>query len=147
MREMRSKSVWRDIWRCMHVCCSVCYGREMVKEMPVCMVLQLALLCVWGGACGYSGMNIHLSHNTNKHIDPPLLYTVHYKKKRKKKQLALHLLRLARLKVVNGYWYWGESRLSIESVLRLFVQKENGIMYWLHREPRPLPSEMYSQCK
>lgn len=75
---------------CVCVCTAGVYG-----------VATSLVVCV--GACGYSGMNIHLSHNTNKHIDSPLLYTVHYKKKRKKKQLALHLLRLARLKVVNGY--------------------------------------------
>ena len=61
-------------------------------------------------------------------------YCIQYStKKEQKKQLAPHLLCLARLKVVNGYWYWGESRLSIESVLRLFVQKENGVMYWKQR--------------
>lgn len=61
------------------------------------------LVCVrvgigWGGR-RHSCMNIYLPNSTNKHIDPPSLYTVRHKKR----QLALHLLRLARLKVVNGY--------------------------------------------
>lgn len=42
------------------------------------MLLMSLALCV--GACGCSGMNIHLSHNTNKDIDSPLQYTVCYKK-------------------------------------------------------------------
>lgn len=42
------------------------------------MLLMLLALCV--GACSCSGVNIHLSHNTNKDIDSPLQYTVYYKK-------------------------------------------------------------------
>lgn len=91
----------------MHVCCGECqscWGERQCSEVfvqaNVCVCdVDVAGLPVCVGACGYSAMDIHLSHRTNKHIDRPLLYTVGHKKR----QLALHLLRLARLKVFNGY--------------------------------------------
>lgn len=76
--------------------------RVYVCYRCVCGVCVASFACMCVGVLvgrGYSGMSIYLSHSTNKHIDPPLLYTVRHKKR----QLALHLLRLAKLKVVNGY--------------------------------------------
>lgn len=54
------------------------YRRDRTRRLRCMCTLGVYGACM---PCGYSGMNIHLSHNTNKHIDPPLLYTVRYKRK------------------------------------------------------------------